>query len=469
MRRCHAVSRRGALRGGFTLVEVLLTTVLAAVLLSVLWNLLSMHMKLFSTGQTKTEQSQLARTLLQQMSDDVHSIVQPPPVQPPIPVAVGLPMIAPPPAASSSSSSPSSSSSSGSNSNSAKSNGAAPAQPITAPPPTQPTVKLPAQSATTLPQQPGATAGATASAPPPPAKSSGAANSPIASAAAALSANLNRGRSSVPGGQADNTVVATMSLRPAGLVGSETHLQIDIRKATIPKPDELLETRSRTAKAVSRVDELRTVAYAFEDRRDPRHPLSESQMALVRREVDWEQAHPATHGGGRAAGRAPRPAVSIPATLGANASPDSQFIDTETDEQSSELGQGQPDEMVEVAPEVVDFGLRYFDGAQWVTEWDSAARKGLPLAIEVAMQLRSFDEPDHKAQAVVETSSDDLLLKKPKLPVYRLLIHLPGSSPPNNAARSDSTGNDSMRGPMRAPSAAGAKRPLEGDLHGPRP
>ena len=73
----------------FTLVEVLLTSVLTATLLAALWSLLAMYSKMFDTGQTKTEQSQLARTLLAQLSDDLHGIVQAPPAVPPMPLLVG--------------------------------------------------------------------------------------------------------------------------------------------------------------------------------------------------------------------------------------------------------------------------------------------------------------------------------------------------------------------------------------------
>lgn len=63
---------------GFTLLEVLLATGLAATLLLGLWSLFSIYTSLFETGQTKTEQSQLARALLEQLTDDLHSAIQDP-------------------------------------------------------------------------------------------------------------------------------------------------------------------------------------------------------------------------------------------------------------------------------------------------------------------------------------------------------------------------------------------------------
>lgn len=61
---------------GFTLLEVLLAAILSAVLLAVLWGVFSVYLRLFETGPAQTEQVQLARTLLQQLSDDLQSAIE---------------------------------------------------------------------------------------------------------------------------------------------------------------------------------------------------------------------------------------------------------------------------------------------------------------------------------------------------------------------------------------------------------
>lgn len=61
---------------GFTLLEVLMASVLSATLLLTLWSLIGTYTSLFSTGGAKTEQSQIARSLLQQMSDDLRGAIQ---------------------------------------------------------------------------------------------------------------------------------------------------------------------------------------------------------------------------------------------------------------------------------------------------------------------------------------------------------------------------------------------------------
>ena len=73
------MTRRASKFQGFTLVEVMLTTVLAAVLLVALWSLLSMYSKAFEGGHARTEQSQLARALLEQISTDVQRVLSAPP------------------------------------------------------------------------------------------------------------------------------------------------------------------------------------------------------------------------------------------------------------------------------------------------------------------------------------------------------------------------------------------------------
>ncbi|NLY00450.1 MAG: prepilin-type N-terminal cleavage/methylation domain-containing protein [Rhodopirellula sp.] len=67
---------RPPVRSGFTLLEVLLATVLMATLLAGMWSLLDTYTRLFESGQTRTEQAQLVRSLLRQIADDFRSAIQ---------------------------------------------------------------------------------------------------------------------------------------------------------------------------------------------------------------------------------------------------------------------------------------------------------------------------------------------------------------------------------------------------------
>jgi prepilin-type N-terminal cleavage/methylation domain-containing protein len=74
--RTHRIA--GLCRRGFTLVEMLLAAGLCSVLLLALWGLYSTYAELFEKRQTRVEQSQLSRALLQQLVDDLHSAIQDP-------------------------------------------------------------------------------------------------------------------------------------------------------------------------------------------------------------------------------------------------------------------------------------------------------------------------------------------------------------------------------------------------------
>ncbi len=372
--------RRAGVRTGFTLVEVMLTTVLASVLLLALWSLLSMYSKTFEGGQARTEQSQLSRALFEQISTDLESVLVPPPVVAPPPPN------SPPP----SNSSP----------------GGAPPLAAGSPPPAISTASAAAPVGPSLPHY---------VSPPSPAT----------------------GQSSAGVGtpHLGESVASTASLRPAGVFGTSTFLQIDVLQPAmlIPAsdPDELAFT---DLDAQPRADELKTVTYSFEEDRDPANPTAEVQTRLVRREQDWARAHPA-HGAetdnialGASADEVSAdeqwPAESPVPPLGSDtAAP--PFASEPTldglapEEESSSL-------LETSVPEVLDFSLRYFDGALWSEEWDSISRQGLPVAIEVSLRLRSFEEP---AAPAVEVAADKPGVDREKLelwkhPTRRLLIPL---------------------------------------------
>lgn len=396
-------------RAAFTLVEVLLTSVLTATLLAALWSLLAMYSKMFDTGQTKTEQSQLARTLLAQLSDDLHSVVQAPPVVPPMPLLVpATPSGATTPNSSTSKSAPAANFSAASGaqaaSNTSKSPGSSPSTPAA-----PSSANASASAATTISQGTGSNS----------AGNSSASNS----SASSFGARRGAGR---------NSAISTTSLRPAGLFGTESYLQIDVLQAGAvdPEVDANLPLPADVPPA-TRAAELRTVVYAFEELRDT--TLIEPRMLLTRREMDWEMAHPAARGpAGRRSGQSGQSRLPMP---GGQIGPEGATADATLE--------GFDEAATVSVPEVMQFRLRYFDGNVWSNQWDSVALKRLPVAVEVAMHLRSFDEPDPLTVVPAEPIGEELGGLKPKLPVYRLVIHLPdtagsaagGTLPPGRGPR----------------------------------
>ena len=58
-------------RRGFTIMELLLASMLTAILMAGLWGLLSIYERLFMSGETRTEQAQLVRSVMDQLAADL--------------------------------------------------------------------------------------------------------------------------------------------------------------------------------------------------------------------------------------------------------------------------------------------------------------------------------------------------------------------------------------------------------------
>ena len=109
-----------------------------------------------------------------------------------------------------------------------------------------------------------------------------------------------------------------------------------------------------------------------------------------------------------------------------------------------------------IVPEVIYFAMRYFDGSTFSDEWDSIARKGLPKAVEVTMQLRSYNESDLASDgAAIGPGVDYEKVMQWKHPMYRLLIPLTA------AGRAPGKGN-----PPIDEARLGAEDPLGADTNG---
>ena len=74
-----------------------------------------------------------------------------------------------------------------------------------------------------------------------------------------------------------------------------------------------------------------------------------------------------------------------------------------------------------VAPEVVDLTFRYFDGTEWVTEWDTYALGGLPTAVEITLVLAPISSGD--------LSTTDVTVVTDPESIYTQIVHLPSALP----------------------------------------
>ena len=80
-----------------------------------------------------------------------------------------------------------------------------------------------------------------------------------------------------------------------------------------------------------------------------------------------------------------------------------------------------------IAPEVAAVEFSYFDGTQYLPEWDSDAMQGLPRAVEIVVYVRPRAQPDADQPVV-----DDLSRSLMEGLVYRLVVTIPAglASPP---------------------------------------
>jgi hypothetical protein len=79
------------------------------------------------------------------------------------------------------------------------------------------------------------------------------------------------------------------------------------------------------------------------------------------------------------------------------------------------------------APEVNYLEFRYFDGYQWLTEWDSEQLGGLPVAVEITIGIDpayGLDQASSDVAAMREISMTDM-----NEYMYRLVVRLPTARP----------------------------------------
>ena len=77
------------------------------------------------------------------------------------------------------------------------------------------------------------------------------------------------------------------------------------------------------------------------------------------------------------------------------------------------------------APEVVIIEFAYFNGTEWLPSWDSAEAGRLPVAVEVAVEVRPIRADAGDITAPRGTSLLELVPAEENRLVYRRLVPLP--------------------------------------------
>ncbi|MBN2476172.1 MAG: prepilin-type N-terminal cleavage/methylation domain-containing protein [Pirellulales bacterium] len=110
------------------------------------------------------------------------------------------------------------------------------------------------------------------------------------------------------------------------------------------------------------------------------------------------------------------------------------------------------DDLNPIAPEIATIEFLYYDGTEWVEEWDSTDRQGLPVAVDVALGVipgrrRNTTAASWRTATASQTAAEQEML------VYRLLVHLPAAQPTTleaadtlDTAEEPSAGEDTSQG-----------------------
>lgn len=235
-----------------------------------------------------------------------------------------------------------------------------------------------------------------------------------------------------------STSIATTATPPSipGLYGNQFELQIDVSR--LPRVDEYqaIINPLNTGQLTDIPSDVKTVAYFLAPDTQPSAAPVYDPSAMARIQATG------TAGRGLVRRQLDRQ-VTLWAAQNANI------------EQLANQG-----EML--APEVTALEFRYFDGIEWLTEWDSEVRQGLPVAVAIAVEI-SGDPADS-----AETQRS---LLEPLLPgetqtssraLYQLVVHLPAAEPTSadtlrfpDETMMDETGTDTSTGSTGGNSRSG--------------
>ena len=218
---------------------------------------------------------------------------------------------------------------------------------------------------------------------------------------------------------ADEEGAATGST--VGLYGSATELRMDVSR--LPRVDQYEALLASPAvDAVEIPSDIKTVTYFLrsEESADAANtPLSTSMpvestltgrgRGLMRREVDRATSSWAEQSGGTAAAT---------------------------------------DQARLLAEEVIGLSFQYFDGTQWLADWNSDEYGGLPLAVEILLIMSDADPDATESPLEADTTAAGSV---PTERTYRLVVHLPTATIPTTDPAAEAAGTEAAETlPMEA-------------------
>lgn len=392
-------------RRAFTLLELLLALTLAGVLLYAITLALSLHWKAFDVKRTNVEEAQLARALLRHMEDDIRSAVQSTPLD-----LSGLD------GAMSGSVTAQAAAFTGSTGSAGAAGTGTPATPAAG-------GGTPAGSGTPAATSASPSAGGSA----PGGAGGGATAFGTGASGAAGGGNATSGSPAGAAGAESEATTENTSEGTAvvvGLYGSATQIQFDVSR--LPRVDQY-EALGGELGAVDIPSDIKTVTYYV--RNDPGAQETEQGSD------DAASSEPSASGTGRGLMR-----LELDRAV------------TAWQEVNGSVGASQSGAKL-LADEVVSIKFQYWDGSEWVADWNSDEMGGLPVAVEVTLTLASQEasSPQTSGSAASADSSEDQAAPAKE---YRMVIHLPaavGGAPTTESTEesgSESTDTSSTAAPV---------------------
>ena len=420
MDRSRVDSAKPRSKHGMTLLELVLALALSGLLLMAVSMALHIHWKAFDVRRSRVEEAQLARAILRSIADDLRSTIR---FEPPDLSGLNLASVvsgALPTGASGTSgtggNSSGNSSSGGGNSGNGASNGAggsggasspsngggAGGTPAGSPSTGNPTSNLsPNQGSpiTTGGQTGGNSGNATAAGnasggSPSTGSGSGSGSGNTTSSGGNSSGNSTSGNSQGTTGETDSDAAAQSGPSVVvGLYGTSSQLQFDISR--LPRVDQYQAVSSADGSAVEIPSDIKTVVYF----------LQSEDSAAADGSATGASVEASASGTGRGLMRAESDrAVSAWGEM--NGSSQSLYGGAKV-----------------LAQEVTSLQFQYFDGTEWLPEWNSDDQSGLPLAIEVQLTIASPQTVTQSAGTGFVPSS--LATGESTGKVYRMVVHLP--------------------------------------------
>lgn len=400
-----SVTRKTSQRSGYTLLELLLALALTILVSGLIGMLLQIYYRTSELSQAEVQQAQVARNLLRMIADDIRSVVR---YQEFDDSTLSSVLSASAGGASGGDSSGGDPSSGGSSTGGASTGGAS-----TGGSTGGTSIGSPVMGGSPLLGSSGGSSGS----------SSSTATSSSASSSSSMASSDSTGEES-----AANTSDMAASTSPPptpGLYGNQYELMIDVSR--LPRPDQYysLQSTSLDMQMSDIPSDIKSVLYyvqASGSSSGIQDPLQSGSLTGI--QVEAEAAASVTAGGGMV-----RRQLDRSITQWANS-------------------QGQSDRLLRtgemLAAEVVSLEFSYYDGTQWLTQWDSSTQN-LPLVvkIQIAMQdPRVAKTQPLSAGTPVSTMAPDQL-QTYGIRVYELSVAIPGAQLMESTESTDS-GMESM-------------------------